>query len=144
MTTSMGTPLRPPPPIVARWRGRMRWLRWLDALAAWVALWLLAGALLDGVADGAVWLASIVLFGGVVFRPLRVRWRPVSGAVAVAVSRRVRPGDRAWYVRAGEADLVLVTARRGLRAVIARPSLEAEEGLGVRRTRVILLPADED
>ncbi len=139
----MGTPLRPPPPLVSRWIGRARWLRWLDALAAWLALWLVGQAFLDGAAAGTLWFPSIVLFAGLVFRPLRVRWRPITGAVGLAVSRRLRPGDRAWYVRGHDGDLVLVTARHGTRVVIARPSLGTEEGLSVRRTRVILLPADD-
>jgi hypothetical protein len=60
------------------------------------------------------------------------------------VSRGLRPGARAWYVRAGDADVVLVTARRGLRLVIARPDLVSAEGISVRRTRVLLLPAEAE
>jgi len=62
--------------------------------------------------------------------------------VGLAVSRGLRAGDRAWYVRSGEADLVLVTARHGARVVIARPDLADGEDLNVRRTRVLLLPAE--
>ena len=79
---------------------------------------------------------------GLAIRPVRVRWRPVSGWVGLAVSRGLRPGDRAWYVRSRAADLVLVTARHGARLVIARPDFAADEGLNVRRTRVLLIPAD--
>jgi hypothetical protein len=68
---------------------------------------------------------------------MRTPVRPLPGAI---VSRSLRPGDRAWYVRAGEATLVLVTARRGLRVIITRPDLDAEEGIAVRRTRVLLVP----
>jgi len=32
----MGTPIRPLPEAIARWSGRARWLRRLDALAAWL------------------------------------------------------------------------------------------------------------
>jgi hypothetical protein len=42
--------------------------------------------------------------------PLRVRWRPVSGLVGVLVSRPLRPGDQAWYVRSERADLVVPAA----------------------------------
>jgi hypothetical protein len=45
-------------------------------------------------------------------------------------------------VRAHQADLVLVTARHGARLVIARPNFAEDEGLAVRRTRVLVLPAD--
>jgi hypothetical protein len=37
----------------------------------------------------------------------------------------------------------VVTARRGARVMIARPDLVQDEVIGVRRTRVFLLPADE-
>jgi hypothetical protein len=76
----------------------------------------------------------------VVLRPLRLRWRPVSGWVGVAVSRSLRAGQRAWYVRDGRADAVLVTGRRGLRVSIAAPSVGEAETLSVRRTRVFLIP----
>ncbi|PYM22352.1 MAG: hypothetical protein DMD80_28530, partial [Candidatus Rokuibacteriota bacterium] len=59
----------------------------------------------------------------------------------VLVSRTVRPGDRAWFVRDGRADSVLVTARRGLRVSIAVPGMGAAETISVRRTRVFLVPA---
>jgi hypothetical protein len=72
---------------------------------------------------------------------LRRAWRPVSAPTTVLLSRDLRPGDRAWFVRGRTADLVLVTARHGLRVVVARPDQDAAEGLSVRRTRVLLLPA---
>ena len=68
----------------------------------------------------------------------------MSAWVGLAVSRRLRPGDRAWYVRSQRADLVLVTACHGIRVVIVTPDVDADEGLSVRRTRVLLLPADRD
>jgi len=55
--------------------------------------------------------------------------------------RDLSPGDQAWYVRPGHAERVLVTARRRTRVVIARLNDAAEE-LSVRRTRVLLVPAD--
>jgi len=75
-------------------------------------------------------------------RSLRTRWRPISGWVGLAMSRGLRVGDRAWYVRAHQADLVLVTARHGARLVIAGPSIAQDESLSVRRTRVLVLPAE--
>jgi hypothetical protein len=52
------------------------------------------------------------------------------------------PGDRAWYVRPDAPELVIVTARRGLRLTVAVPGRGAAEGLSVRRTRVLLFGAD--
>jgi len=75
-------------------------------------------------------------------RPLRTRWRPLSGWLGLAMSRSLHSGDRAWYVRTHQADLVLVTARHGTRLVLARPNLAQDESLTVRRTRVLVLPAD--
>jgi hypothetical protein len=43
------------------------------------------------------------------------------------MSRGLRAGDRAWYVRAHQADLVLVTVRHGARLVIAGPSIAQDE-----------------
>ncbi len=55
------------------------------------------------------------------------------------------PAETAMVIAAGllvsDADLVLVTARHGFRLIIARPGHDAAEGLSVRRTRVLLLPA---
>jgi len=50
-------------------------------------------------------------------------------------------GDQASYVRPGHAERVLVTARGGTRVVIVLND-EGAEGLSVRRTRVLLVPAD--
>jgi hypothetical protein len=63
------------------------------------------------------------------------------GLVGLMVSRSLRPGDRAWFIRATDAEVVLVTARRRFRMVIARAE-SADEGMSVRRTRVVLLPAE--
>jgi hypothetical protein len=46
-------------------------------------------------------------------------------------------------VRPGRAERVLITARRRARIVIVRLNDEGAEGLSVRRTRVLLVPADE-
>jgi hypothetical protein len=133
---------RPAPLAVLRWTSRLRRLRALDALVAWLGLWGVAGGRL-GARPGAL-VALVLLSVGLALRPLRLRWRPVTGAVGLAVSRGLRPGARAWYVRARDADLVLVTARRGVRLVIAKPDLVSGEGMSVRRTRVVLLPAEDD
>jgi len=53
------------------------------------------------------------------------------------------PGDRAWHVRSDGPELVIVTARRALRLTVAVPGRGAAEGLSVRRTRVLVLGADE-
>jgi hypothetical protein len=133
------SPIRAIPGDIGRWNARLRGLRWLDALVAWLllasVLWMTAP--LDPRQTLLLSLAGVV--GAVLVPPARSRWRPVSGPVGLILSRRLRPGDRAWYVRAGEADRVLITARRGLRMVIAKPG-ESAEGLSVRRTRVLLIP----
>lgn len=139
----MTTPIRPVPDSVASWIWRMWWLRAGDAAVALVVLWgglgLVAGPAL--VSHAAI-LSLTFLCLGVLIRPIRACWRPISAWVGLMVSRDLRPGDHAWYVRAGEADLVLVIARHGARMVIARPDLGHDEGLNVRRTRVVLLPAE--
>jgi len=135
--------MKPVPEVVARWMARVRWLRWLDAFVAWAGLWGIGTAVLGrGSAVEAAALALILVGLGLAVRPLRTRWRPLSGWVGLAMSRGLHPGDRAWYVRAHQADLFLVTARHGARLVIARPNFAEDEGLAVRRTRVLVLPAD--
>jgi hypothetical protein len=139
----MTTPIRPVPDSVASWISRMWWLRGADAAVALFVLWGGLGLVpAPALASRATILSLAFLCLGLLIRPIRSSWRPISGWVGLAVSRGLRPGDRAWYVRAGEADLVLVTARHGARIVIARPDLGHDEGLNVRRTRVILLPAE--
>jgi hypothetical protein len=135
--------MQPVPVVVARWMARVRWFRWLDACVAWAGLWYLGGSVLGrGLAGPAAVLSLLLVSLGLWVRPLRTRWRPFSGWVGLAMSRGLHPGDRAWYVRPHQADLVLVTARHGARLVIARPNLAEDEGLTVRRTRVLVLPAD--
>jgi hypothetical protein len=138
----MTTPMRPVPDGVLAWITRRWWLRWGDALVAWGALWA-GGVLLLGpaVVEGGAIVALVVVAAGGWASPVRVRWRPISGWVGLRLSRDLRPGDRAWYV-AREASLVVVTARRGVRVVIARPDLVQDEVITVRRTRVFLLAAD--
>jgi hypothetical protein len=140
----MGTPIRPLPEAVARWSTRARWLRRLDALAAGGLVWGLLAATGPDVGPGVRLTAAALIVGLLAaVTPVRVRWRPVSGPAGLWVSRRLAAGDRAWYVRAEGPELVIVTARRGLRLTVAVPGRGAAEGLSVRRTRVLVLGADE-
>ncbi len=140
----MGTPIRPLPDRIARWSARARFIRWLDALAATGGFWVLLAVVRPGVGIGVQIAAAAVIAGllGAV-APIRARWRPVSAPVGLWVSRMLVPGNRAWYVRAEGPELVIVTARRGLRLTVAVPGRGAAEGLSVRRTRVLVLGADE-
>ena len=131
----MATPTTPIPTTVETWISRARYLRWLDALAAWLVLLAFVAELWPEQPGRIIALGSLALLAVGV-----MRWRPVSGGVGVAVSRSLRPGQRAWFVRDGHADAVLVTGRRGLRVSIAAPNVGAEETLSVRRTRVFLIP----
>jgi hypothetical protein len=140
----VGTPIRPLPDNILRWGTRARWLRRLDGLAAWVTVLGLAGPLLPGPGVGSLAAGAAVLVGLLAAVPsLRLRWRPVSGAAGLWLSRGLGPGDRAWYVRPEGPEVVIVTARRGLRLTVAVPGRGAVEGLSVRRTRVLLLGADD-
>jgi len=131
------------PAAITRWTAAARVLGWLDALAAYLAIWGGAAVALPSASRASLAvLAALVVALGALLRPLRVRWRPVRGAVALVLSARLSPGDQAWYVRPGHAERVLVTARRRTRVVIARLNDEGAEGLSVRRTRVLLVPAD--
>jgi len=124
------------------WLAKLRWLRWGDALVGWLALLIGLGLWLPRLpSQAAMGLAAVLLFAGAMIPRLRVGWRPLSATTTLMVSRPLRPGDRAWFVHGSDADLVLVTARHGFRVVIARPGPDATEGLSVRRTRVLLLPA---
>ena len=140
----MRSPLRPVPAAVERWIVTARMLRWLDTLAAWLALWVVAAMAFPEVARSRLAVAAALIVGvGALIRPLRARWRPASGTVAFVLSARLSAGDHAWYVRPGRAERVLITARRRTRIVIVRLNDEGAEGLSVRRTRVLLVPADE-
>jgi hypothetical protein len=136
-------PIPPMPEAVARWTMRAQWLRRLDALVAWIAVWGLVGGFADlpPMAQALVAAALVVALAQIPL--IRVGWRPISGVVGLGLSRNLAPGHRAWYVRPGAAELVIVTARRGLRLTIAAPGRTVAEGMNVRRTRVLLLSADE-
>jgi hypothetical protein len=136
----MRSPVRPLPPNVGRWVSRARWLRWLDALAAWL---LVAAALALGqrtappAATGIV--AAVIVGLAALIGPARRRWRPLGALISLSVSRALRPGDRAWLVLPRHVEPVIVTARRRLRLVVARPD-QGAEGMEVRRTRVLVVP----
>src|SRR6266581_8224823 len=115
----------------------------LKPLPAAVARWTVTALALPSASrESLALLAVLVVALGALARPLRARWRPISGGVGLAVSRRLSPGDPAWYVRPGDAERVLVTALHRTRVVIARLDESGAEGLSVRRTRVLLVPAD--
>ena len=115
----------------------------MDALLAWLGIWLGVSVRLPVIALGATMiLAAGVLLLAALVPGIRRAWRPVSATVSLLVSRRLRPGDHAWFVHRRDADLVLVTARHGVRVVVARPDQEAAEGMSIRRTRVLLIPAE--
>jgi len=108
---------------------------------AWVAVVFGLPVVLPQIpASTAMVLAVGLLFVVSLVPRLRSAWRPVSAMTTLLVSGGLRPGDRAWFVHGRDADLVLVTARHGLRIVVAKPDHEAAEGMSVRRTRVLLLP----
>jgi len=140
----MTSPIKPLPEEIDRWITRARWIRWLDAAVGWVSLWAAAVSMIESVTPrDAVVIASILFALAFMVRPLRSFWRPVTACVGLMTSRGLRAGDRAWHVRPDRVDLVLVTARHGTRLVIATPGFDADEGLSVRRTRVLLLPYEK-
>ena len=138
----MRSPVPAAPMAVQRWMARARYLRWLDAAVAWLGVSLVLAARFGEAAVAAAVIVAVILVAlAAALTPLRARWRPVSGVVGFLVSRALRPGDRAWFVRGERADLVIVTACRGLRVSIAAPELGAQESISVRRTRVFVVPA---
>ena len=138
----MRTPIRPLPESIAHWMERARYLRWLDAAVGWLAVWgvvAFGGSRARPLVGVVLAAASVVLLALV--PPLRTRWRPVSAWIGLAVTRRLRPGDRAWWVQPHRSDPVVVTARRGLRLTIALTRHGESEVLRVRRTRTLIVPA---
>ena len=140
----MRTPSRPLPESVTQWTRWAAWLRWADALAAWIALWIGAASAFEWRSPTQPAVVALALLAGLAFLDApRRAWRPVSAAVGLRLAARLRPGDRAWFVTAGQAERVLVTGRRRAgRFVVARPGVAPDEGVGVRATRVLLVPAD--
>ncbi len=140
----MRTPIRDVPAEIARWMSRARYVRWLDGVAAWLlacgaVAWVAPRAPFAGTGGAA--LAAVVALSFVL--PLRVRWRPVSGSIGLRVSRALRAGDRAWWVQGHRSDSVVITARHGIRLTIAMPRHGESEGLTVRRTRTLIVPAHD-
>jgi hypothetical protein len=138
------TPEKPLPMAIVRWGRRLTLLRWLDAALAWLTVWVTVMVALPGAAlDASALVALVVVVAGVIVPPLRDSWRPASGAVGLAISSGLRPGDLAWYVDANGSTRVLVTGRRGIRLVVAQGNRDAHEGHSVRRTRALLIPASD-
>ncbi|MGH7266640.1 MAG: hypothetical protein ACREMB_17595 [Candidatus Rokuibacteriota bacterium] len=140
----MRTPIRPVPHEAVVWTRRLRRLRWLDALAAWLLAWLAALALspgTDGVALGVV--VALFLPIAAVIPPLRRAWRPASIAAAWALSGSLKPGDRAWHISPdGHARLVLVTGLRRTSVVVAGVVQDSGEGAVVSRLHGLLVRAE--
>ena len=137
----MRSPMRAVPPNVERAAARGRWLRWIDALVTWLVAWggvALAWETSRPSTSAIVALLAVAL--AALPGPIRRRWRPVSAPVSLWVSRHLRPGDHAWLVLDERIDRVIITARRGLRLVVASPN-QGNEGLTVRRTRVLVVPS---
>jgi hypothetical protein len=137
----MRTPVRAVPLNVERAAARGRWLRWIDALLTWLVAWggvALAWETSMPATSAIVALLAVAL--AALPGPIRRRWRPVSALISLWVSRRLKPGDHAWLVLDERIDRVIVTARRGLRLVVASPT-QGSEGLAVRRTRVLVVPS---
>jgi hypothetical protein len=121
---------------------RVRLLRWADALAAWVALWLALAASEAPLSPGRTAMVAVLLLGALALvAPVRRRWRLISGAVGLWMSRSIAVGDRAWCVGPDSAEPVIVTARRGAHMTVASPGRDGIEGLSVRRTRVLVVPS---
>ena len=137
----MRTPVRSLPPSIQRWASLAQWLGWLDAAAAWLGVWGLLALLAEKTPAVATAVVALVLVGlAALAGPVRRRWRPIRALVSLSVSRPLKPGDRAWLVLPGHIEPVIVTARRRLRLVVARPDQSAAEGMEVRRTRVLVVP----
>jgi hypothetical protein len=137
----MRSPVRSVPPNVEHAAARARWLRAIDAVLAWLVAWAAVGLAFETVTASA---SAIVAILGVVLvalvAPLRRGWRPVSALGSISASQALRPGDHAWLVLPDHIEPVIVTARRGLRLVVASPQ-QGSEGLSVRRTRILVVPA---
>jgi hypothetical protein len=137
----MRAPVRQVPWDVERVVKRARWLRWLDALVTWLVVWGLVALRWESATATASAVTAVIVVGlAALVRPLRIRWRPVSALAALSASRGLRPGDHAWLVLSERVEPVIVTARRGVRLVVATPD-QGLEGLEVRRTRVFVVPA---
>src|SRR4029453_14472682 len=136
----MRSPVRPLPANVGRWASRARWLRWLDALAAWLLVWAGLALWQRTLTPAATAIAAAVLVGlAALGGPGRRRGGPPGALIALSVSRALRPGDRAWLVLPRHVEPVIVTARRRLRLVVARPD-QGAGGLEGGRPPVLVRP----
>ena len=134
--------VRPLPAPVVLWSRRTRWLRGFDAAAGWLFIWVGAMVFARQADRGALGVAAVVLVAFCAAVPsLRRWWRPVTGLTALVVSWRLRPGERAWWVTPAGGKLVLVTACRAWRVVVVGVSEDSTEGVAVRRTHALLVPA---
>src|SRR4029453_14757429 len=125
----MRSPVRPLPPNVGRWAARARWLRWLDALAAWLLVWAGVALAQRALTPAATATAAAVVVGlAARVGRLRRRWRPLGALISLSVSRALRPGDRAWLVLPRHVEPVIVTAPRRLRLGLPRPAPGARGG----------------
>ena len=138
----MRSPVRAVPPNVERAAARAGWLRALDAVLAWLLAWAAVAAVLEtATASTSATIAVLTVVVVALVAPLRRGWRPVSALVSLSVSRPLRPGDHAWLVLPERVEPVIVTARRGLRLVVATPH-QGSEGVSVRRTRILVVPSE--
>jgi hypothetical protein len=139
----MRSPVRSLPPDVERWVWRARWLGWLEALTVGFVAWLILALWLPDMPPLASPILALGLVGLAALVPvLRRRWRPIRALVALSASRGLKPGDHAWLLLPEYIEPVIVTARRRLRLVVARSGQGPSEGLEVRRTRVLVIPAE--
>src|SRR5207247_2819500 len=75
----MTPPTAPVPATVEKWISRSKYLRWVDAVTAWLVLFGVAMTLLPEQSDRTIALISVALLVlRVMLRPLRFNWRPVS------------------------------------------------------------------
>jgi hypothetical protein len=134
--------MRSLPPDVERWVRRARWLGWIEALAVGLVLWPFLALWLADRPPLVSALLALGLVGLAALAPgVRRRWRPIRALVSLAASRGLKPGDHAWLLLPEHVQPVIVTARRRLRLVVARSGQGPSEGLEVRRTRVLVVPA---
>src|SRR5437879_290436 len=100
----MTTPLRTLPARVVRWSRLARWLRAADAVGGFGVTWAAVQAWGPGAGPRLHALLALAAAAGAACVPfVRRRFRPVSGLVALWVSRRLAPGAAAWFIRPGAA-----------------------------------------
>jgi len=110
-------------------------------MAAWLLVWGCLALMPGTMTPAASAVAALMLIGlAALAGPVRRRWRPIGALVSLSASRALRPGDRAWLVLPRHIEPVIVTARRRLRLVVARPDQGSTEGMEMRRTRVFVVP----